>query len=68
MSVTQAGSRSGVLGLHQISNMADKYDWKKCSYVFRGTFVHSTPENVMKIMKDKIMGISLSGKVSLSLA
>ena len=43
--------------------MADKFEWKKCSYVFRGTFVHSTQHNVMEIMQDKIIGISLSGKV-----
>jgi len=46
-----------------ISNMADGFEWKKCSYVFRGTFVHSTAENAMEIMQDKIVGISLSGKV-----
>ncbi|KAL9985856.1 hypothetical protein ACROYT_G008305 [Oculina patagonica] len=43
--------------------VADKFEWKKCSYVFRGTFVHSTPQNEMEIMQDKILGISTSGKI-----
>ena len=46
-----------------ISNMADGFEGKKCSNVFRGTFVHSTSQNAMEIMQDKIVGISLSGKV-----
>jgi len=45
--------------------MADKYELKKCSYVFRGSFVHATSENVMEIMQDKLVGVSTSGKVSL---
>ena len=44
-------------------NMADKYELNKCSYVFRGSFVHSTSKNVMEILQDKIIGISPSGKV-----
>ena len=44
--------------------MADEYELKKCSYVFRGNFVHSTSQNEMEIMQDKILGISTSGKVS----
>ena len=47
------------------SNMADKYELKKCSYVFRGSFVHSTSQNAMEIMQDKLVGVSTSGKVSL---
>ena len=46
-----------------ICNMADGFERKKCSNVFRGTFVHSTSQNAMEIMQDKIVGISLSGKV-----
>ena len=46
------------------SNMADKYELKKCSYVFRGSFVHSTSQNAMEIMQDKLVGVSTSGKVS----
>lgn len=45
------------------SNMADKYQFKKCSYVFRGNFVHSTSENALEILPDKILGISPSGKI-----
>lgn len=44
--------------------MEDTFELKKCSYVFRGTFVHSTPQNEMEIMQDKILGISTSGKVN----
>lgn len=47
------------------SNMADKYQLKKCSYVFRGNFVHSTSENALEILPDKILGISPSGKVNM---
>ncbi|KAJ7393703.1 hypothetical protein OS493_003361 [Desmophyllum pertusum] len=43
--------------------MADKYELNKCSYVFRGSFVHSTSKNVMEILQDKIIGISPSGKI-----
>lgn len=45
------------------SNMADKYQFKKCSYVFRGNFVHSTSENALEILPDKILGINPSGKI-----
>lgn len=36
-------------------------------FVFCGTLVHSTPERVMEVLHDRIMGIDLNGKVRFSL-
>ena len=45
------------------SSMEDKRNLEKCSYVFRGNFVHSTWKSAMEILQDKIVGISPAGKV-----
>ena len=36
-------------------------------FVFCGTLVHSTPERVMEVLHDRIMGIDFNGKVRFSL-
>lgn len=45
--------------------MVDKYQFKKCLYVFCGNFVYFIFENVLEILLDKILGISLFGKVNM---